>query len=75
MQQCLVYVYLARNCFASTKLFHQDNAQCHKSFEITAKLHKLHYNLLLHPPYSLDLAPSDYCRLIKKKARYERHWL
>ena len=24
-----------------------------------AKLHELHFELLLHPPYSLDLAPSD----------------
>ena len=34
-------------------LFHQDN-----SLSIT-KLHELHFKLLLHPPYSLDLAPSD----------------
>lgn len=25
-----------------------------------AKLHELGYELFLHPPYSLDLAPSDY---------------
>ena len=25
-----------------------------------AKLHELHFKLLPHPPYSLDLAPSDY---------------
>ena len=34
-------------------LFHEDNAPC-------AKLHKLHFELLPHPPYSPDLAPSDY---------------
>ena len=25
-----------------------------------AKLHESHFELLPHPPYSLDLAPSDY---------------
>ena len=25
-----------------------------------AKLHELHFELLLHPPYSPDLAPSNY---------------
>ena len=34
-------------------LFHQDKA-------LMAKLHELHFELLLHPPYSPDLAPSDY---------------
>jgi [histone H3]-lysine36 N-dimethyltransferase SETMAR len=41
-------------------LFHQDNAPCHKSIKTTAKLHELGYELLLHPTYSPDLAPSDY---------------
>jgi [histone H3]-lysine36 N-dimethyltransferase SETMAR len=40
-------------------LFHQDNALCHKSIETTAKLHRLGYELLPHPSYSPDLAPSD----------------
>ena len=41
-------------------LFHQDNALCHKSIATMAKLHKLHFKLLLHPSYLLDMAPSDY---------------
>ena len=41
-------------------LFHQDNAPCHKSIKTMAKLHELHFKLLPHPPYSPDLAPSDY---------------
>jgi hypothetical protein len=32
---------------------------CHKSNETTAKLHELGYQLLSHPPYFSDLAPSD----------------
>ena len=39
-------------------LFHQDNAPCNKSITMMAKLHELHFELLLHPPYSLDLAPQ-----------------
>ena len=41
-------------------LLHQDNALCHKSIATMAKLHELHFELLLHPAYSSDLAPSDY---------------
>ena len=41
-------------------LFHQDNAQCHKSIAMMAKLNELHFELLPHHPYSPDLAPSDY---------------
>ena len=41
-------------------LFHHDNAQCHKSITTMARLHELHFELLLYPPYSPDLAPSDY---------------
>ena len=41
-------------------LFHQDNAPCHKSIVIMAKLHELYFELLPHQPYSPDLAPSVY---------------
>lgn len=41
-------------------LFQQDNAPCHKSMKTMAKLNELSYELLPHPPYSPDLAPSDY---------------
>ena len=41
-------------------LFHQDNAPCHKSMKKMVKLNKLRFELLPHPPYSPDLAPSDY---------------
>ena len=36
------------------------NAPCHKSIVMMAKLHELHFELLLHPTYSPDLALSDY---------------
>ena len=41
-------------------LFHQDNAPCQKSLATMAKLNELSFELLPHPPYSPDLAPSDY---------------
>ena len=41
-------------------LFHQDNTPCHKLIAMMAKLHELLFKLLLHPPYSPDLAPSNY---------------
>ena len=41
-------------------LFHHDNAPAHTSGIVTAKLFDLRYEILPHPPYSLDLAPSDY---------------
>ena len=44
-------------------LFHQDNAPCHKLIATMAKLHKL----LPHPPYSPDLAPSDYWLFVDLK--------
>lgn len=41
-------------------LFHQDNAPSHRSIATMAKLSELRFELLPHPPYSPDLAPSDY---------------
>ena len=41
-------------------LFHRDNAPCLKPIAKMGKLHELHFELLPHPPYSPDLASSDY---------------
>ena len=41
-------------------LFHQDNAPSYKLIATMAKLYESHFELLLHPPYSLDLGPSNY---------------
>ena len=63
------YIYVCfegRNCQKTATnegknvLFHQDDAPCHKLIAMITKLHELHFKLLLHPPYSPDLAPSDY---------------
>lgn len=40
-----------------------------------AKLHELGFELLPHPPYSPDLAPSDYCLFadLKRMLRGKRY--
>ena len=52
--------------------FHEDNAPCHKSIATMTKIHKLHFELLLHPPYSLDLAPSNYWLFADLKKMFQR---
>ena len=41
-------------------ILHHDNAPAHTSFLISSTIHDLKSELLRHPPYSLDLTPSDY---------------
>jgi histone-lysine N-methyltransferase SETMAR len=41
-------------------IFYQDNAPAHQSVLVMGKLRDLHYELLEHPFYSPDLAPSDF---------------
>ena len=40
--------------------FHQDNARPHTSFVTRKKLLELGWEVMPHPPYSPDFAPSDY---------------
>ena len=47
--------------------FHQDNALCHKSITTMAKLQELYFELLSHPPFSPDLAFSDYYLFVDLK--------
>jgi len=37
-----------------------DNARAHNANQTTATLKSLEWEVLQHPPYSLDLAPSDF---------------
>ena len=53
-------------------LFHQDNAPNYKSIATIANLHELHFELLIHPPYSPDLAPSDYYLFADLKKMLQR---
>ena len=41
--------------------FHQDNAPVHNSILFTDYLTKMGIKTVPHPPYSPDLAPSDFC--------------
>ena len=41
-------------------VFHQDNARPHTSLLARQKLLELGWDIMPHPPYSPDLAPSDY---------------
>ena len=41
-------------------LLHQDNVRPHTVRRTKEKIDQLHWELLPHPPYSPDLAPSDY---------------
>ncbi|CAK9834554.1 Histone-lysine N-methyltransferase SETMAR [Anthophora retusa] len=41
-------------------VFHHDNARPHTSLVTRQKLRELGWEVLLHPPYSPDIAPSDY---------------
>ena len=41
-------------------IFHQDNATPHTSLATRQTLLRLGWEVMLHPPYSPDLAPSDY---------------
>lgn len=41
-------------------VFHHDNARPHSSITTQQKLRELGWDVLMHPPYSPDLAPSDF---------------
>ncbi|GFX94317.1 mariner Mos1 transposase [Trichonephila clavipes] len=41
-------------------LLHQDNALSHTSAVVMVEIQELQFELLDHPPYSPDLAPSDF---------------
>jgi histone-lysine N-methyltransferase SETMAR len=40
--------------------FHSDNAPSHTAIVAIAKINKLGMNQMSHPPYSPNIAPSDF---------------
>ena len=54
-------VYSKRRCLTSKGvLFHQDNARLHTAKKTLELIENLGWEVVPHPPYSPDLAPSDY---------------
>jgi histone-lysine N-methyltransferase SETMAR len=53
-----------------------DNSTAHRAFATPTKLAYLGFQCLDHPPYSLDLAPSDYHLFsgLKKKQLKGHHF-
>lgn len=41
-------------------IFHHDNARPHIAYKTLSKLRELEYEILQHPPYSPDMAPTDF---------------
>ncbi|CAK9818783.1 Histone-lysine N-methyltransferase SETMAR [Anthophora plagiata] len=48
-------------------VFHHDNARPHVSLAVRTKLLEFDWDVLPHPPYSPDLAPSDYYLFLSLK--------
>jgi histone-lysine N-methyltransferase SETMAR len=55
-------------------IFHQDSAPAHQSVLAMGKVRNLYYELLEHPPYSPDLAPSDFYFFPKLKLFLAGQW-
>lgn len=62
LDQLKVAIQEKRPILANRKgiIFHHDNARPHTSMQTQKKLRELNWDLLIHPPYSPDLAPSDF---------------
>ena len=57
---CHILEEKRRGKFTKGVLFLYDNAPAHRAFATQKKLAYLGFQWLNHPPYSPDLAPSDY---------------
>ena len=55
-------------------LFHQDNAPPYKSRVALAAIDAAGFELVDHPPYSLDLAPNDFFLFPKLKKNIRRNF-
>ena len=49
------------NVLAEQIIFHQDNAPAHRAASTELELDVLGFERIIHPPYSPDLAPMDFC--------------
>jgi histone-lysine N-methyltransferase SETMAR len=53
-----------KGLLSKTVLLHHDNARPHAAAATIKTIKKLNFELLPHPPYSPDFAPSDYHILV-----------
>ena len=67
MEHCIFHSISFENLFIQPELvnrkcviLHHDNATIHTYLAIRQNLLRLGWEVMLHPPYSSDLAPSDY---------------
>jgi len=70
-----VHSYKLRRLSGATFIFvlyHHNNALSHTSLKAMAKLDQLRFELVTHPPYSPDLAPSDYYLFPNLKRGFQR---
>jgi transposase len=60
----------------SDVVLHHDNARPHTAARLWALLERFNWELFDHPPYSPDLAPSDYHQFtyLKNWLRSQRFW-
>ena len=63
-----------RGLISAGVILHHDNASAHTSYYVLSTIHNLRYELLRRPPYSPDLAPSDYLFPLLKNYLKERHY-
>ena len=63
-----------RGKLAKGVLFHQDNVPVHKCVAAMAPIHGCGFNLIEHPLYSPDLAPSDFHLSQKTESSYFWHY-
>ncbi|GFX20273.1 histone-lysine N-methyltransferase SETMAR [Trichonephila clavipes] len=59
-KHCEAAETVAKNPGRRGVVFHQDNAKPHTSVVTRQKLWELDWKVLMHPPYSPDMAPNDY---------------
>ena len=53
-------------------LFHRDNAPAHEAYISMAAIHYCGFQIVNHPPFSPDLAPSDYRLFTNLKKSFRR---
>jgi hypothetical protein len=53
-----------------------NKSKCDNAQKITGKLQKKHISRALHPPYSPDLSPYDFCffGMVKQKIKDREFW-